>query len=418
MFDSNHFNFTWLIVEKLLRVIAGVFVSSAVARYLGPEGYGSIATSIAIVAIAVAAANMGADSIHVSEFAQRTGADGTAFLGSALVVRLTWSLLCLLLLWVSMDWLNAKHSSMVQILSAGVPISVATIFAGKIQGSGAFGNYSILSCLSIAFGALLRLAGISLAAPLEFFAVVFVAEAAFLALLLIGWYQNTTATSLLELRAKRSLAVSYFKICLPTAFSASFIVLYLRFELFMIDALIGNTATGIWSAALMFTVPWGMVAASILPVANRRLAIIFSTDADYDRRLVKLLRWMLLLAVVAALINCAVVAVLAPLLLGPKFDAVVPIVFITSLSFVPLFSGTVQELWIAHRRSTGTVLKKVLVGLPVSAALYYAIVPTHGLRGASVAMVLSYYFTAFLLNWVYDKPYFRIQLRALGFKNV
>jgi PST family polysaccharide transporter len=418
MIDNYRYNVLWLIAEKLLRVITGALVSAVLARYLGPEGYGSIAISIGVVAIAVAAANMGADHIHVSEFAQRTGADGTAFLGSALLVRLGWSLVCLLLLWVPMAWLNVNHSKVVMILSAAVPISVFTILTGKIQGSGAFGTYSILSCLSIAFGALLRIAGIWLGASLEFFAAVFVAEAAFLALLLLGWYQSTSATSLFELRTKRALAVSYFKMCFPTALSATLIVVYLRFELFMVDVLIGKAAAGIWSAALMFTVPWGMVASSILSVANRRLAIFHGVDFDYECKLVKLLRWMLMLAVAAALINCAAVVVLAPLLLGPKFDAVVPIVFITSISFVPLFSGTVQELWIAHRRSTGTVLKKVLVGLPVSAVLYYAIVPTHGLCGASVAMVLSYFFTAFPLNWVFDKPYFRIQLRAMGFNHV
>lgn len=418
MIDSNRLSVTWMIAEKMLRLFAGALVTAAVARYLGPESYGSLAISIGIVAIAIAAANMGADHIHVSEFAQRAGAEGAAFLGSALLIRFGWSLVCLLLLWAAMAWLNVSHRNVVLILSAAVPISVFSILAGKIQGRGAFGTYSILSCLSIAFGALLRIAGIWWGAPLEFFATVFVAESAFMALLLLGWYQHAGATPLLGLRAQRVLAVCYFKTCLPTAMSATLMVLYLRFELFMVDALIGKAAAGMWSAALMFTVPWSMVAASIVPVANRRLAIAFGDHVNYERKLVKLLRWMLLSAVAAALINCAAVALLAPLLLGPKFDAVAPIVFITSISFVPLFSGTVQELWIAHQRSTSTVLKKVLVGLPVSAALYYAIVPTHGLRGAAVAMVLSYFFTAFLLNVVLDRPYFRIQLRALGFSNV
>lgn len=264
MIGSTRFNVTWMFAEKLLRVLVGVVVSAAVARYLGPETYGSLAVSIGIVSIAIAAANMGADHIHVSEFAQRDGVERAAFLGSALLVRLLWSMVCLLLFWVAMGWHGVSHRN----------------------------------------------------------------------------------------------------------------------------------------------------------VLNRRLAITIGEEADYERRLIKLLRWMFLLAATAAIINCAVVAVLAPLLLGPKFNEVAPIVFITSLSFLPLFSGTVQDLSIAHRRNTGTVLKKVLVGLPISAALYYLIVPTYGLRGAAVAMVLSYFCTAILLNIVLDKQFFRIQLRALGFSNV
>lgn len=418
MIGSTRFNFTWIFVEKLLRVLAGVVVSAAVARYLGPETYGSLAVSIGIVSIAIAAANMGADHIHVSEFARRDGADRAIFLGSALFVRVFWSLVCLVLFWVAVSWQSVSHRDVLLILSLGVPISAAAILAGEIQGRGAFGTFSILSSVSIGFGALLRIAGILCGASLEFFAVAFVVEAVFLALLLFAWYLNADVNSLFGLRASRSLAVTYFKMCIPTAVSATLVVLYLRFELFMIDALIGKSAAGIWSAALMFTVPWGMVAATILPVANRRLAISIGEEANYERRLTKLLRWMIVLAAAAAIINCAVVAVLVPLLLGPKFNAVAPIVFIMSLSFFPLFSGAVQDLWIAHQRSTGTVLRKVLIGLPVSAALYYLIVPTFGLRGAAVAMVSSYFFTAILLNIMFDKQFFRIQLRALGFGNV
>lgn len=417
MTGSTRFNITWMLVEKLLRVLIGAVVSAAVARHLGPEAFGSLAVSIGIVSIAIAAANMGADHIHVSEFAQRQGRKRAAYLGSGLLARLIWSLFCLFVFLVAMLWQGLSHRSILFILSLGIPISLFNILAGEIQGRGAFGTYSILSCVSIAFGAFLRVAGIWYEAPLEFFALMVVAEAACMSILLLGWYHHTGPNSLLSLRATRSLLASYFKMCIPTALSATLVVLYLRFELFLVNELIGTTAAGIWSAALMFTVPWGMVAATILPVANRRLATTLGEGATYENRLVTLLRWMLLLAATAAIINCTLVAILAPLLLGPEFNEVAPIVSITSLSFIPLFSGSVQDLSIAHRRTTGTVLKKVLVGLPISATLYYLFVPTYGLRGAAVAMVSSYIVTAVLLNIILDKPFFRIQLRALGFRN-
>jgi O-antigen/teichoic acid export membrane protein len=397
-----------------MRVLVGAFVSTAVARSLGPEKFGALAISMGFVSIAVAAANMGADHIHVSEFARQDAADGREFLGSAMLVRFCWSMVCLLVFLSAVAARDVSNRNVLLILSLGVPISAFAVFAGEVQGRGEFRTYSILSCVSIAFGALLRVVGIRASASISYFAIVTVLEGALMALMLAGRYQYEGAAPLRNLRAKPSRAVSYFKMCMPTAASATLVVIYLRFELFMIDELIGNAAAGVWSAALMFTAPWGMLAASILPVANRRLAIKHGEEAEYERNLVSVLRWMFLLAAVAAIINCVVVAVLAPLLLGPKFGEVTPIVFITSLSLVPLFSGTVQELWLAHQRSTGIVLAKVLVGLPASAALYYLIVPTFSLRGAAVAMVLSYCLTAFVLNRFFDRRFFRIQLRALG----
>jgi PST family polysaccharide transporter len=414
MTDSTKSRISWLLAEKVMRVLVGAFVSTAVARSLGPEDFGGLAISMGFVSIAVAAANMGADHIHISEFARRDAADGREFLGSAMFVRFCWSIVCLFVFWAALAASDVNNRNVLLILSIGVPISAFAIFAGDVQGRGEFRTYSILSSVSIAFGALLRVAGIWAGASISYFAIVTVLESAVMTLMLAGQYQFGGTTNLLWLRAKRSRAVSYFKMCMPTAISATLVVIYLRFELFMIDELIGKAAAGVWSAALMFTAPWSMLAASILPVANRRLAIEHGEESAYERSLVSVLRWMLLLAAAAAIINCAAVAVLAPLLLGPKFGEVAPIVFITSLSLIPLFSGTVQELWLAHRRSTGIVLAKVLVGLPASAALYYLIVPSFSLRGAAVAMVLSYCLTAFVLNGFFDKRFFRIQLRALG----
>ena len=414
MSDTRRYTLFWVVAEKASRLLTGAFVTAAVARYLGPTEYGSLSVAAGVVAIAVATAGLGAQHIELSELSRRSRSDAAAFMGSALAVRAVWALFCFSALIGATYALNISHENLVLILSAGVLAVPPGIIGGRIQSQGQFATFSILAFSSNIVGALLRIAGILFAVPLTYFAVAYAAEACFFSLLLIVWQRRAEHSSLHRLSFAMTEASSYFRLCIPTAASITLVIVYFRVELFLIDFLIGKAAAGIWAASLMFTAPWGIVASSIVPFANRRLVMIQADERRYRHELAVLLRQMYMFACFAIVVNILAVKMLAPLLLGDKYAAVADIVAIGSFSLLALFSGSVQELWIAHNRSTGTVLKKVMISLPVSIALYFMIVPRFGLLGAAGAMVISHFVTTLLLNVVLDRGFFRVQLHSFG----
>ena len=66
-FQQYMFNTSWMLFERLLRIIAGLFVGIYVARYLGPENFGVLSYVLAIASIVAGLVGLGMNSILVRE---------------------------------------------------------------------------------------------------------------------------------------------------------------------------------------------------------------------------------------------------------------------------------------------------------------------------------------------------------------
>ena len=62
-FRRYFFNTSWIFGERVLRILAGLFVGIYVARYLGPEQFGVYSYAAAFVALFGAIAKLGLDGI-------------------------------------------------------------------------------------------------------------------------------------------------------------------------------------------------------------------------------------------------------------------------------------------------------------------------------------------------------------------
>ena len=63
----------WMLAEYGLRIVSAIFVSIYVARYLGPEQFGLLSYSLAIVAIFMAVSRLGMESILVRDLTKYLG---------------------------------------------------------------------------------------------------------------------------------------------------------------------------------------------------------------------------------------------------------------------------------------------------------------------------------------------------------
>lgn len=402
---------SWLLLERILRVLSGVLLSTAVARHLGPASYGTLAVAIGIVGVASAAAGMGADHINLARLTQQPG---PGFLASAFLSRGVWSLGCALVVAAVAAIVWPEQWLLYVILCGSVLATAPSVFTQQMYADNRFGVASLLGIAAIVVAAAARLAGVLLDFGLPWFAACAVIEPATLVLAAAAWAwrQGAWRPSAATVAEGRR----YWRMCLPTLASAVLVALYFRLELLVVDAMLGAQAVGTWSAAMMFILPWNMASAAILPVVNRRLGLLAADGGARERAMVRLVRAMLGLALACAAANMLAVQFAVPWLLGPRYAAAVPVATICSLALVPLFLGAVQDVWLAQRGRNDTVLRKVLVGIPLSVSLLWAGAGQAGLAGAAVAMVVSYVATAVALNALLDRGFFHIQLAALGIR--
>lgn len=400
---------SWLLLEKLLRVASGVLVSTAVARHLGPEGYGVLAVAIGGIAVATAAANMGADHVNLAELAR---ADTPDFLASAFPVRLLWAALCAGAAGLMVLRSDASAGPLYLALAGSVLAAAPLVFTHQLYADSRFAVASAIGIASVLVGATVRLLGVSFDLGVEWFAWCLTIEAAALALgvtLAATWSGRWQ-----PMRGSTQEALRYLKLCGPTLASAVLVAAYLRLELFFVGGFLGSEAAGTWAAAMMFILPWNMASAAILPVVNRRLTKLSPDDGSRERAMVQLLRAMLVLGLICMVVNIVAIHGVVSLLLGARYAASIEIATIGSVALLPLFLGAVQDVWLAQRRRTSVVLRKVLVGLPLSLGLLALGASQAGLVGVAIGMCLSYFLTAVLLNAWLDADFFGLQLTAIG----
>jgi O-antigen/teichoic acid export membrane protein len=400
---------SWLLLERILRVASGVLVSTTVARYLGPASYGTLAVALGVVGVASAAAGMGADHINLAQLSRHPG---PGFLASALVARLLWSGACTLVLFVVAMLVWPAQLQLFVVLGGMVLATAPLVFLHQMYADNQFRGATAFGIVAIVAAVAARLAGVAWQLDLAWFAACAVLESAAMVLAAAVWVWRRGGW--LPSSASLVQAGRYLRLCLPTLASAVLVALYFRIELLVVDAVLGAHAVGTWSAAMMFILPWNMASAAVLPVMNRRLGALGDDGAAGRNLMVRLVRAMLLLALACVVVNVVAVQFAVPLLLGSRYAQAATIAMVASLALVPLFMGAVQDVWLAQTGRNGVVLRKVLVGIPLSVALLWTGASQAGLVGAAAGMVVSYLITAILLNAVLDRGFLGIQLAAIG----
>jgi PST family polysaccharide transporter len=407
----------WLLLEKLLRVMNGILVGAAVARHLGPESFGYLSVAVATISVFTSAAGMGADQTNISQLAKRTEVD-QLFFNSVLLSRVYWGVLVTIGAVVYFLLQGAGSIEPVYlILLASIPLAAFSLFSNALSAHAEYKMLSILAISGLLLGSAIRLYGLIIGYGINYFAICMVVEASVSAILNGVYLYKRCRFKILFFKTDINTMKNYFNLCLPTAISAALVTIYLRTELFVVLYSLGKESAGLWAAAMMFVTPWGMVANSILPVANQVLAKKqMKTDGDYEKKMIILIRIMMCISIIFVLINIFSVGIFAPILFGKKYASIASIVAICSIGLIPLFMGSVQEIWIAHQKTTNIVLRKVIIGIPISTSLLCGGALLYGLTGVAVAMVLSYFITALLLNSLLDREFMFLQLNALGIR--
>ena len=96
-FKKYFANTSWLIAERVLRMVVALFVSVYVARYLGPERFGLLSYANSFVGLFIALATLGLDGIVVRELV-KTPARRDELLGTAFGLKIVGAILMWLLI--------------------------------------------------------------------------------------------------------------------------------------------------------------------------------------------------------------------------------------------------------------------------------------------------------------------------------
>lgn len=410
-------NTTWLVADRLLRMLAGLLLSVWVARYLGPEGFGLLSFAIAFVALFTPIADGGLQAIVVRDLVTRTESR-KEILASALALRLSGAVVAVALTAVCI-WFMRPDSPSSRLIVMIVALSwlpqafdvIDFDFQARMQAR----PIIVLRMVSLLLFSAAKVAMILAHLPLLWFAVVVTAEAALSAILM--WMLARRGGP--ELRLGSASATEMRRLlaaCWPMAVSSLSVMLYMRIDQVMLGQMQGDKAVGVFSAAVRVSESWYFVPMAILTAVAPALTAAYArSTADYLAKLMLFVRYMFWIAAAVAVLLSLTSGWLIPVLFGDGYLEAATVLAVHAWAGVFASLGVATGPWFVNAGMLKFRMAHTVAGAVTNIAMNLYLIPHYGAVGAAVSTLVSYSMAAVLLNLLsrQTRPVFHIQLGSI-----
>lgn len=404
-------NSGWIFFDKILRALLGVLVGAWVARYLGPTQFGELAYCIAFIAIFQSITNLGLDGIVVREIANHPER-ANIVLGTTFQLRLftgliSWALA--LLVYGLTNSFEDQGILIVALVGAGMIFQVADTVDLWFRGNSQSKRTVMAKAAAYLLSNAILVGLILIEAPLIAFAIVIALEGAITALALHYSYKRFPSCGVWQKHipeAKKLLWESW-----PYLISGLSIMLYMRIDQIMIKSMLGEHELGIFSAIIPISNLWNMIPAALCVslgplMARKKLA---GSEALNDS-LIKMFRFFWLLGFIVVACTLMLSKFVVETMYGQAYIESISVLNIYVFTCIPIAMGLGQGLWLLNERKSYLSLFQTITGAVVSVATNLVFIPLWGVEGAAIAAVISQVSSCFLVNSIFARNLFVMQM--------
>jgi len=384
-------NTSWLLGERILRMVISLFVGIYVARYLGPERFGLLSYSLSFVLLFSSLASFGLDDILVRELVQspekRKDLLGTVFWLKVSGAIVMGTAIALVLKYKVED---QQTYWMIALITFGFLFQATNVvdfyFQSQVQSKFAVRAQVIQLILTSLFKIYLVLAK----AELVWFAFALMLDQAVVAVLFllvyhwqIEWFPFF---SFRWIQAKKLMRDAW-----PLIFAGMVVSVYMKIDQVMLKEMLDTKAVGIYAAAVKLCEAWyfvpTVITASLFP------AIISSkqkSDTLYQQRMQKLYDLMVWVSVTVAIPTTFLADWVIVILYGNDFEASATVLRIYIWAGVFTFLGVASFKWLVTENLQRYSFYVLAIGAIINIGSNLLLVPIYGINGAAVATFISY----------------------------
>ncbi len=413
-------NASWIIGCQIVKSIMNLIISMLTARYLGPSNYGIINYAASLTAFALPIMQLGLSNILVQEIINHPHEEGKA-IGTATILSSLSAIFCVFgiiafasiankgetetiivcglygmsLIFQSFElvhyWFQAKLLS--KYVSISVLIGYFTISLYKL--------YLLISSKSV-----------------EWFAISYSIEYALIAAILLFLYKKKSNQKLAFSfeKAKSMLSRSRYYIV-----SSLMVVIFAQTDRIMLKLMIGNEATGYYSAAVTCAGLTGFVFSAIID--SMRPVIFESKKISIDsfkNNMQNLYTIIIYLSLMQSIFITVFSELIIKILYGSAYVASISALRIVVWYTTFAYLGSVRNIWILAESKQKYLWIINLSGATLNVILNYILIPIWGINGASLASLTTQFFTNFVVGYII-KPIREnnsIMIKSLNIKNI
>ena len=409
-------NTSWLIAERIIRLAVGLFVGVWVARYLGPEQFGTLSYAQAFVGLFGAVATLGMDGIVIKHLVKDEW-NSDLLLGTAFTLKLLSAMVALVFIGIVAFTTSNDNKDIIiiTIIASALVFQSLNVIDFYFQ-SKVLSKYIVkVNLISQLIASLIRIALILTNAPLIAFAYVIMFDAIILAVGYIYVYKHNNL-SFRQWEFNKLTASEILKYSWPLALSGIVISIYMKIDQIMIKEMLGKTSIGHYAAAVKISEAWYFVPiainSSLFPAiinAKKR-----SLKEFYDR--LKILYSFMLLSAVAISIPTTIYSkYIINLLYKEQFDQASTVLMFHIWAGVLVSLGVVTSSIIIANNKQNNALISTSIGAISNIILNLLMIPRFGIVGAAFATILSQIISGFIVPIYFrvDPYYPRILVNSI-----
>ncbi len=360
-----------------------------VARYLGPDEFGTLSIALAAVGIASLITRLGLESILVPKLTQSSD-NQRHILANAISIQTRAGLIGYIILIAICSSLNSPSLQLV-LLILGVQIidHVCSTYRLLFESRLDLGHIVICGFLISLITAAFKVALILEQAPLWQFAI----------LLTASQLIHSCATYVLSLPTLKSqpapqhdslLRRQLLREAWPLLFTGLVGFLYMNLDRLMLGWISGTEEVGVYSAANKIAIFAFFIPTALVKSLSPKLAQDISDGRSIPPSTLKSSTSILTLTGVTTAISLALLApIITNLLYGPEFSGAGIMLAILAISLIPVSTGRLRNYVCILLSKQRTVLICNCLGLALNTALNLHLIPKWGGSGAAIATTAS-----------------------------
>lgn len=413
-------NGLWLLTDKGIRLVGGLFVGMWVARYMAPNNFGLFNTLVAINGLAVTIGFLGIETSLVRYFIKYPNHE-FLILGTAVRLRLMASgvaalAVCAIPFFVQFPSLSRWTWF---VIAGTLPINSFSIIRQWFESRVASKYVVMAELAAFLISTLLKIIGVVFHFRVGWFVGVVVMEALF-GLIAYGTMYLRQRTPI-PWRFSGRLALVLLRQSWPLFLGAFAVIVYMKIDQVMVLSLAGSHAAGIYAAAarvseLTYFLPL-IVFSSIFPAMTTLRKTNFN---GYISKLQMLLSAMTLSAYAGGLLLTLCASFVISVLYGPEYADAAIILSVHIWALIWICQGLIGHIYILNEKLTRYALIKDAISAGINILLNLILIPRCGGLGAAIATFIAYSFAAFWGNALFPplRPLFRLQLDSLRLKGL
>ncbi|ORM65701.1 flippase [Pantoea rodasii] len=402
-------NSMWMIAEKLIAVFGLIFVTSYVAKYVGPTTFGIISVSMLVFQFIQSIAAMGSDVILLKRISQNRHSGIRLMMATFLLVLVLYCALAASgMVIMGEEW---SREALIFICAAAVACLFSSLDLVNIYNE---------AMLNARLNVIANVAGLAISLTVRFFISWYELDPHYLAIPIV-------LATLLPFSIKLAIFMHYHRqIPVPAlrqmkkysrymvasgislVFSVIAVAIYTRVNQVSVSYFLGIKEAGIFAVAMTLATSWvflpNALLASFFPA--------FFAERDSEQSIIKAQKLHLLVLGVSGGVIMAIWLLSGWFIrdfYGEAYlDAVAPTLLLSVGAMCAVLSS-VMDRFIIKYNGYRYLVKKTFAVLIICLASSVILVPIFGLTGAAMSVVLTEFLSFSLLNYFFAaQPVMRI----------